>query len=262
MKDTPTKLYEEAEDLLYTLARLYAQRGQAKEVAVLADATPLLKQTGYDSDWGEETYFYTLYLSASLEVYSQLTDEEKREVEDKFAEELAKLFRFDSTCDHLRNVVISAKVTKGDPQWREKAKAWSSGKGLTNQGRVRSANIASKTIDGLLFRSQPEIYLYQALKRQGVSFAPLPVFLRGGDTFQRMEPDFIVIKDGVVLHVEVDGDTVHTETPAESQMRVAMLEDEGVHVHRIPSSECDNPAKAENSARNIIEKIKNRKSLK
>ncbi len=261
MQETSESLLEEAEALLYTLARLYAQRGQAREVAILADATPLLKQTDYDN-WDGGTYIYTLFLNISLEVYAQLSDEERSDVENKLAEELAKMFRFDSSNDYLKSVRIFAKVTQGDAQWRDKAKAWSAGQGLTNQGRVRSANIASKTIDGLLFRSQPEIYLYQALKKQGVSFAPLPVFLRGGETFQRIEPDFIVIKDGVVLHVEVDGDTVHRETPAEAQMRVAMLEDEGAHVHRIPASQCDTLEKADKSARNIIEKIKTRQKLK
>jgi hypothetical protein len=130
-------------------------------------------------------------------------------------------------------------LTEAEPDWRGKAKAWAQGSGVTNQGRVRSDNIAAREKDGLLFRSQPEINLYLALKSQGVSFAPLPVFIRGGKTHQRMEPDFIVIKNGITMQVEVDGDTVHTETPAEAQTRVAMLEDEGVFVHRIAASRCD-----------------------
>lgn len=261
MRETKEELSEESEALLYTLARIYAQRGMAREVAVLADAEASLKITDHDN-WDGGTYNYALFLSVSLEVYAQLDDEERKEIEEKFAEEVCKLFRFDSQNQHLNDVRISAKVSSGDSQWRAKAKAWSSGQGLTNQGRVRSSNIASKTADGLLFRSQPEVNLYYALKQQGISFAPLAVFVRGGQSYQRMEPDFIVIKDGVVLQIEVDGDTVHTETPAEAQTRVAMLEDEGVHVYRLAASQCDSEQKAIICAKSIVDKINTRKKLK
>jgi len=43
--------------------------------------------------------------------------------------------------------------------------------------------------DGLLFRSQPEINLYRAFKALGITFAPLPVFIRGGETY----PTFRII---------------------------------------------------------------------
>lgn len=70
---------------------------------------------------------------------------------------------------------------------------------MTNQGRVRSKNVAPRERDGLLFRSQAEINLYLALKQVGVSFAPLPVFVRGGREYQRIEPDFIILKDGLCV---------------------------------------------------------------
>jgi hypothetical protein len=79
-----------------------------------------------------------------------------------------------------------------------------------------------------LFRSPPEIHLYKALKQQGVSFAPLPVFIKGGKSYQRIEPDFFIIMNGVMMVVEVDGDTVHQETPAEAHDRTTMLLHEGV----------------------------------
>lgn len=251
---------QEAEALLYTLAKIYAQRGQAKEVAILADAEPHLHQTDYDN-WDGGIYIYTLYLKVSHTVYA-LIEENKESIENEFCREFDMFFRIENTQDRLYGVKISPKIGEAAPQWREKAKSWSSGKGLTNQGRVRSSNIAAKTEDGLLFRSSNEIHLYHALKRLGVSFAPLPVFIRGGKTYRRMEPDFIVIRDGITFQIEVDGDTVHTETPAEAQMRVAMLEDEGVIIHRIVASECDSPDKADLCARQILEKMDKRKNLK
>src|SRR5690606_35974377 len=103
-----------------------------------------------------------------------------------------------------------------DSDWRENAKTWIAGLNISNQGRVRSDNLAPHTCDGLRFRSQPEINLYKALKSLGVTFAPLPVFIRGGEDYQRIEPDFVILQDGILLIVEVDGDTTHQETPVEA----------------------------------------------
>jgi hypothetical protein len=80
--------------------------------------------------------------------------------------------------------------------WRKQTLAWLRGEGVTNQGRVRSDNIAARQYDGLLFRSDQEINLYRAFKALGVTFAPLPVFVRGGNEYRRIEPDFIVVKGG------------------------------------------------------------------
>ena len=44
--------------------------------------------------------------------------------------------------------------------------------------------------------------------------------------------------------IEIDGDTVHTETPAEANARTRVLTNEGVIVERFSASECSNPTKA------------------
>jgi hypothetical protein len=130
-------------------------------------------------------------------------------------------------------------VTNAD--WRAQAVAWLRAEGINNQGRVRSDNIAARSSDGLLFRSQAEIRLYQALKPLGVSFAPLPVFMRGGASYRRIEPDFLIVHRGIVMAIEVDGDTVHRETPAEAHDRTMMLQHEGVHIERVKASDCETP---------------------
>jgi len=101
----------------------------------------------------------------------------------------------------------------------EEWKALSKNNAPCNQGRIRSDSIASRMCDGLRFRSEPEIHLYRALKSLGVTFAPLAVFIQGGDTYRRIEPDFVIYKDGELMIVEVDGDTVHRETPVEAHSR-------------------------------------------
>ena len=162
--------------------------------------------------------------------------------------------------DRLGAVEILPELTT-DPKWREKAQAWASGKNITNQGRVRVEQHASLSCDGLLFRSQPEILLYQALKSTGVSFAPLPVFVRGGDEYRRIEPDFVLLKDGVVMVVEVDGDTVHHETSI-AHDRTTMLLHEGALVERVKASDCDSQEKAKICALKLMRVLKKMKDSK
>ena len=133
--------------------------------------------------------------------------------------------------------------------------SWVGGKGVTNQGRVRSTNIAHREHDGLLFRSDPEINLYEALKKLGVAFAPLPVFLRGGESYQRLEPDFIVLKDGVFAVIEVDGDSFHTENPATAHTRLKLLENAGAYILRVNANSCSTSESAEASAEKILRDI-------
>jgi hypothetical protein len=167
------------------------------------------------------------------------------------------LIPYESEC--LERVFIITLLT-ADKDWRDKAKAWLAGDRVSNQGRVHSNNIPSRTMDGLLFRSQPEIFLYNALKASGVSFAPLPVFVRGGESYKRIEPDFFIIKDGIVMVVEVDGDTVHHETPAEAHARTTMLAHEGVHIERVKASECETQKLAQTGAQKILQVIQKLKA--
>uniref|UniRef100_UPI00356549A8 DUF559 domain-containing protein n=1 Tax=Pontibacterium sp. TaxID=2036026 RepID=UPI00356549A8 len=91
---------------------------------------------------------------------------------------------------------------------------------------------------------------------------PLPVFIRGGAEYRRIEPDFVIFKEGVLVILEVDGDTVHTETPAEAHARTTMLNHEGAHIERFRSSECDSPEKADVVANKVLELIEKIKSAK
>lgn len=250
-----TRFFADPESILGTLARLFAAEGRAKEVAVLTYSTPELLETNYDN-WNGGTTSYSLLLHVAVNLYTQLQDGLPALEEAILNRSQVFIDQFPN--DHLTKVRIVPAVVE-DPQWREKAVAWLSGAKINNQGRVRSDNVAPLTADGLLFRSQPEIHLYRAFKAMGVSFAPLPVFVRGGETYSRIEPDFIVVHSGITMVIEVDGDTVHQETPAEAHARTTMLLHEGVHVERILSSNCDGPEKAKKAAQgifNTIQKLK------
>jgi len=250
-----TRFFADPEVILGTLARLFAAKGAAREVAVLTYSSPELKESYYDN-WNGGTTHYTLFLHVPINLYPQL-ESELNDIESKILENTgAFLSNFEH--DILTAVRIIPAILE-DPQWRDKASTWLSGSKVSNQGRVRSDNVAPLTTDGLLFRSQPEIHFYRALKSQGVSFAPLPVFIRGGESYSRIEPDFVIIHHGITMVVEIDGDTVHQETPAEAQARVRTLQHEGVHVERILASECNEPQKANIAVERIllaIEKLK------
>src|SRR5690606_20385178 len=139
-------------------------------------------------NWNGGTTTYSLYLHVPLYLYPQLQGGMgliEQAILDK-----AQIFLDQFPNDHLTQVKIVPAVVE-DPQWREKAAAWLTGSKTSNQGCVRSNNVAPLTVDGLLFRSQAEIHLYRALKACGVSCAPLAVFVRGGESYRRIEPDFL-----------------------------------------------------------------------
>jgi hypothetical protein len=249
MDDNTKDLVSVLDPLLCTLARIFAAEGKAREVAVLANAKASIQQSGYDS-WDGGTYLYTVSLEIPTQLDAQIAahrDEIQQTILLRAQGQVRSYLN-----EGIEAVVIIAKL-EGTPDWQNQAKAWLTGKNVTNQGRVRSDNVASRECDGLLFRSEPEILLYRALKAAGITFAPLPVFLRGGNQYRRLEPDFVIIKDGVVMQVEIDGDTVHTETPVEAHNRVTLMTHEGVHVERVRAEECNSLEAAEFVAQKLLQ---------
>ena len=209
--------------------------GNAQAVALVAAGQP-----SFDVD---DINRWILQLTVPVQVLKQLTTDQISKCEHQIAFTCRELSKGSSEDDHISAVRLVVGVD-ARPQWRDHAAGWLKGEGLNNQGRVRSDNLPSRQVDGLLFRSQPEIHMYLAFKQKGVTFAPLPVFLRGGQTYQRIEPDFVVYAHGKIMIVEVDGDTVHRESPAEADQRTRMFKHEGALVERVPASDCDTAAKA------------------
>ncbi len=241
------------ERLAQTLASLFAYEGLPAEVALLAYSAVRLEETGYDN-WNGGTTTYAFHLDVPVHIFSQVAVAGRQaEVEESILSKL-KLLTRDRPNDLITSVVVAPLVpverTEG---WRDKAKAWLAGSGVTNQGRVRSDNVAPRNCDGLLFRSQAEIHLYRAFKGLGVPVAPLPVFVQGGPEYHRLEPDFVLIRDGIVMVVEVDGDTVHLETPAEAHARTSVLAHAGAYIERVPASKCETPERARQCAEDLLE---------
>lgn len=126
---------------------------------------------------------------------------------------------------------------------------------VTNQGRAHSSNPAAIEHEGLLFRSQPEILLFIALRDTGLPVLPLPVVVSNRPTFSRIEPDFIVICKGVTFVVEVDGDRWHQESPVRAQERLSHLEEEGARLIRVSAEKCNSSNSAKETAKDILIKI-------
>lgn len=233
--------------VLATAARLLVRQQHVEAASILANADCDLSHWSHDNwNGGQDTW--QLSLAVPPDVYFDMKGREEVEGQINGALATAMQALSDSDCTFAKIVTLLDE----DPDWRLKVRQHLSGEGITNQGRVRSDNIAARQHDGLLFRSRPEVEFYTALKATGLPFAPLAVVLRGGLQRQRVEPDFIVIKNGLVMIVEIDGDLYHTETPAAAHARLKFLLDEGARLERINASECDTAEKAREAVGRVI----------
>jgi hypothetical protein len=247
---------DDADALLATAAQALALQGASREVEILAYSDAEFEESGYDNWNGGQTLF-TLQIRLSSRLYEQITASREL-LEKSILATLQEVFRrYES--DHITAVHIH-RALNTNKSWKADAQKWLKGENVNNQGRVRSDNIAPLEKDGLLFRSRPEMFLYDALKQLGVPIAPLPVFVQGGASYQRIEPDLVVVNQGLMMVVEVDGDTSHSELPAVASARLEMLTSHGIQVKRVRADECSSPERAASCARNILEymgKLKN-----
>lgn len=238
----PSGFPTDAEQFVASIAELLRHRGRDRELAVLANSEFEITRTSHDN-WDGGITGWSLACACDAGLYARLTEPDRDETESHIDGVCSEIFR--QFPKHKIDRVLIAPRSANRTAWRAQATRWLSGEGINNQGRVRSNNMASLECDGLHFRSEQEIHLYRALKRAGITFAPLPVFVRGGPQYSRLEPDFVVIKDRHVLVVEVDGDTYHKESPAEAHQRLLPLDHEGAKIERIRAADCDTPEKAQ-----------------
>lgn len=238
------------EQLLASIFELLKQQGAAREIALLLNADVSGFQFSFDN-WNGGTLGWGLRLAVDMGLFSRLSDSDRNEAA-QLIRDVAVPFFADFEHHELEKVLIVPKLV-ANPDWRAEASSYLGGGGINNQGRVRSDNIASRRCDGLLFRSEAEINLYRAFKALGVTFAPLPVFLRGGASYTRLEPDFVLLKDGVVMVVEVDGDTYHRELPVDAHQRLAPLDHEGAKIERVRANECQTPEDARTCAERLVQ---------
>ena len=235
----------QVESILGTAARLLVRETKMSAASVLANGGGRIVHWKHDN-WDGGFDVWRFLLEVPVEVYFDLDDRERLETEINAA--LA-------TAMDVFTDTIEVKITTlldGDPDWRSKVNRHLSGAGVTNQGRVRSDAVATKQYDGLLFRSRPEVLFYNALKSSGVPFAPLSVVLNAAVPKRRVEPDFILFKEGLAMIVEIDGDLFHVETPSAAHERLKFLTDEGLILEQINATECDTPEKAREAVARVL----------
>jgi len=238
------------ENVLAAVGHALVVKERPSDAELLASAEVTLEVVGHDN-WDGGTTVWELGIAIPYPQYVAYEDPERKDLE-AFIDDLVSPFL--PEIGHWVHAKI--KPTEfSDPDWRRNVRRRTGEGAATNQGRAHSANLASLEHDGLRFRSQPEILLYKALKSTGVPFAPLPVFVRGGARFSRVEPDFVIVKDGVVLFVEIDGAAYHRETPADAHYRLKPFQEEGVHVERVKAEHCNTPELAKRFAEHLVRLI-------
>lgn len=242
------------EDLIASAVEALKTRGDARAIAVLV--TGKYHMQIWDSDFGIDVW--RLFISFPVNLFYAMSEDDRKVTESNIAEVLHPFFA-STPHDSLESVILSPLIVEAQEGWREEALRFVKGEGVTNQGRVRSDNIASKQHQGLLFRSKAEITLFTALTRAKLAVAPLPVFVRIGKAYNRLEPDFVVVYKGLTFVVEVDGDTYHRELPAEADKRLVPLTYEGVEVRRIRAADLETDAAADQVVRELIEFMSRRK---
>lgn len=242
------------EDLLASAVEALKIRGDARAIAVLIGGKCELIR--WNGDFGID--YWRLFISLPVNLFYAMTDDDRKVTQEAVSSVVTPLFE-STPSDALDSIVITPLVVEAKDGWREDAVRFIKGEGVTNQGRVRSDNIASKQHQGLLFRSKAEITLFTALIRAKLAVAPLPVFVRVGKTYNRLEPDFVVVYKGLTFVVEVDGDTFHRELPAEADKRLVPLTYEGVEVRRIRAEDLDSDQSADAVVKELIEFMARRK---
>lgn len=245
------------EDFLASLVEALKIKGDARAITAIVEGDCRFDYV--EMDFGIE--YWSLHIMLPVHIFYALSDEDRQAISAVIAEGGSPFFMSTASAA-LRSVEISPGVVPAEETWRSDAVRFIRGEGVTNQGRVRSDNVASKQHQGLLFRSKAEITLFQAMLRARLAVAPLPVFVRIGKSYHRLEPDFIVVYKGLTFVVEVDGDGFHKESPADAEKRLVPLTYEGVEVWRIRASDLESEDMANLAVKQLIAFMASRKEAR
>ncbi len=227
------------ETLANTLAEFADGRGLEVVSRALRTRGVSITLEEYDN-WDGGIWTWLITVSLSPQDWAAFDGKEERTTVEKELAELANaIVVSDAHCFMVRFSAIAVSASRG----------------VTNQGRAYSSNPATIEHEGLLFRSQPEVLLFVALRDTGLPVMPLPVVTSKGPRFKRIEPDFVVICRGMTFVVEVDGARWHQESPAAAQERLRHLEDEGVRIIRVSADDCKSSDSAKKTAKNILSRI-------
>ncbi|SEN37240.1 hypothetical protein SAMN05444354_1462 [Stigmatella aurantiaca] len=240
------------DDFIATMTRLLIERGDRYAVGVLAYGTTKVRCEP-EYDFGKWHYPWYLTTRVKPAVYGRLSPEQLKETEAVLLRTAEEVFGDEHSDSRIAGFSLSAAVEE-HRDWQQAARGILRGQGISNQGRVRSDNPAMLEHDGLFFRSRPEVNFYEACKEASLVCAPLPVFLRPGGTAPfRIEPDMLILRNKMVIQVEIDGRSFHQERAVEAQARTLAMHREGVEVFHIDAADCATIEKARVALRSMLQ---------
>ena len=85
-------------------------------------------------------------------------------------------------------------------------------------------------------RSLVETFITESLYQRQFLFAPMPVFTNGS---RRIELDFLIIKDGIAVGLEIDSEQWHQESMLEAEDRLRSFRDNLIDITRVKAPAYD-----------------------
>lgn len=137
------------DDFLASIVEAMKVRGDARAIATLIEGQCCFQL--WDQDFGIDSW--RMFVALPVPLYYAMTEDERESTQESI-KEVGSSFFGSLPSDHLGSVVLAPKMEQANDGWREEAMRFIKGEGVTNQGRVRSDNVASKQHLGLLFRSK------------------------------------------------------------------------------------------------------------
>jgi hypothetical protein len=244
---TPFSSSELESGILFNACKLLISRGERQAANILASNEIALYTA--TNEFADE--FFVLVFEKETQAYEEwrnLLDEEsdnRRHYRKLFSTIAAVLdevglSQYDDNM-YLRFIICQLRLDATDENWRTQIISATSG--ANNQGLFHFPNGTKLIKDGLNFRSQTEIKMYEALIKRGLLIFPLPVAVMGNPKIRR-EPDFVVAYKGKIGILEIHGEKWHPpETYAKEAERRRIFLDLGVAVYEVfDSKECSNNA--------------------
>ena len=131
--------------IMGTAAKILVRQQCITAASILANARSNFQYLYAENhhDFGivvDTTYYWRLDLSIPVDVYFSLED--RKEIERSINSALSTATEPVSDTDSINCRIVTS--LEEDPDWRHKTRQFISGEGITNQGRVRSDNIAAR----------------------------------------------------------------------------------------------------------------------
>ena len=229
---------EQGERELGTVVKLLYRRSQHKAVSTLL-ATQNVHVQHEQSDWGID--YFDVQLKIDVDSFDDYDDPE---VLGHIKAAYDQVWR----ASQRKVESVSLNPALASPNWRQNVEGFLRPP-VSNQAAIAPLPERAPHVDGMRFRDNGEVVMYQALKAkqeslpgsETLTIAPNPGVRLPGRT---IEPDFLVTYQGRTGVIEVDGAS-HRKKWASDRSRDKKLEDAGVsYVDHIDVADAENPAEA------------------